>query len=155
MIRRSNVTISVCAGVLVAALVIGSRQGADARPVVELRVPKVVEVKMVNNAGGTPMTFRFEPASITIAVGDTVKWVAMTGNHNISFWKDSIPAGAEALLLKAIGAEADTAFVLQTKRYPTAGTGFTMSFAGLPKGVYKFYCRPHLMRMMVGTITVQ
>ena len=155
MIKRSSVTVSVCAGVLVAALIFGSRGGADARTVAAPRAAKTVEVKMVNNSGGTPMTNRFEPANITIQVGDTVKWVATTGSHNVAFWKDSIPAGAEPLIMKAMEADKDTVRALQTHRYPTAGTGFTMVFAGFPKGVYKFFCQPHLMRMMVGTITVE
>jgi plastocyanin len=135
-------------------LVFAAKGGADAHPVVR-RLPKTIEVNMVNNGGGKPMTNRFEPQDITIQVGDTVKFMAVSGNHNIAFWKDSIPAGADVLIQKAIGAEADTVRALQTKRYPTAGTGFTLVFAGFPKGVYKYFCQPHLMRMMVGTITVQ
>jgi len=147
-------TIMVCASVLVAAIAFGGKNGADARSVPK-RAAKTVEIKMVNNFGGTPMTNRFDPSEVTIQVGDTVKWVAVTGSHNISFWKDSIPAGAEALITKAMEADKDTVAALRTKRYPTAGTGFTMVFAGFPKGVYKFYCSPHLRGMMVAKITVE
>jgi plastocyanin len=153
VISSSRVVILSCVGALAAALVIGTNDGAEARAAAPRRAARTVEIKMVNMVDGARMN-RYQPQDITIQVGDTVKWVASGGSHNVAFWKDSIPAGAEALITKAMEADKDT-IPLATKRYPTAGTGFTMVFAGFPKGVYKYFCSPHLRMGMVGKITVE
>ena len=36
-----------------------------------------------------------------------------------------------------------------------AGETYTVSFAGVPAGTYKYFCTPHLAMNMRGTITVQ
>jgi len=52
----------------------------------------VVEVKMTGN-GSTVAAF--EPKTLTIAPGTTVRFINVSGGpHNIAFWGDSIPAGA-------------------------------------------------------------
>jgi plastocyanin len=56
----------------------------------------VVEVKMTGN-GSTIAAY--EPFSLTIAPGTTVRFVNVSGGpHNIAFWQDSIPAGGAAAL---------------------------------------------------------
>src|SRR3989442_4113530 len=56
----------------------------------------VVEVKMTGN-GSTRAAF--EPSSITVPAGATVRFTSVSrGPHNIAFWSDSIPAGAAAAL---------------------------------------------------------
>src|ERR671922_1855079 len=56
----------------------------------------VTEVKMTGN-GSTKAAF--EPKSITIAPGATVRFINVSGGpHNITFWQDSIPAGAATAL---------------------------------------------------------
>ena len=35
-----------------------------------------------------------------------------------------------------------------------ANETYEISFAGIPPGVYKYHCTPHLAMNMVGTITV-
>jgi plastocyanin len=49
----------------------------------------------------------------------------------------------------------DTIAPLEVARMPNPDQSYTMVWAGMPRGVYKYFCRPHLMRGMVGTITVQ
>ena len=44
---------------------------------------------------------------------------------------------------------------LSTKRRPTMGDSIVVVFAGFPKGVYKYNCKPHLMRGMVAQLTIQ
>ena len=149
VLNRFKFAIAVFAGVLVASFAFGNNRGADARPVLT-RAPRTIEVKMTNVEGN-----RYEPKDIKIVPGDTVKWVASGGSHNVSFWKDSIPAGAEALLVKAMAKGADTTRVLTSRRFPTAGDTYSIVFEGMPKGVYKYNCTPHLRMGMVGSITVE
>jgi plastocyanin len=112
------------------------------------RPAKLVEVKMTNEGGQV----RFVPDNITIQDGDTVRWVIAGGSHNVVFWPDSVPAGAPPLLQKAMP---DTAAHLQSPRYPNVGDAYTLVFSGMPKGVYKYFSRPNLMRQMTGAITVE
>jgi plastocyanin len=110
---------------------------------------KTVTVNMVGDAKG----YRFEPNNLTIKVGDGVKWVNVTGGpHNVTFWSDSIPAGAAAKL----GANMpQTTAPLTGPLLVTPNQTYTVSFAGLPPGTYHFYCTPHLALGMIGKITVQ
>jgi plastocyanin len=146
----------------VAAAVAMWQQGAQARNVSEQsvagpeimvssalsRAPKLVEVKMTNEGG----TFRFDPREIRIVAGDTVKWVVGGGSHNIEFWPDSVPVEALPALRAALH---DTVAPLRTARFPNPGDSYTMVWTAMPRGVYKYFCRPHLMRGMTGMITVE
>lgn len=110
---------------------------------------KTHEVKMIGDATG----YRYEPANITIKAGDGIKWIMVTGGpHNVSFWADSIPAGAAAQLAGA----------MEKQISPLAGAllmqpneTYTISFGGAPKGTYHYFCTPHIAMNMKGTITVQ
>ncbi len=110
----------------------------------------VVEVKMA----GTTTAPVFEPAALTIAPGTTVRFINVSaGPHNISFWGDSIPAGAAAVLNAAMAGRTmgDLAGMMVTQPNET----FDVSFAGAPTGLYKGYCLPHLALGMKIDITVQ
>jgi plastocyanin len=108
-----------------------------------------VDVKMIGDAKG----YRFEPSTLTIKVGDGVKFTNVSGGpHDVSFWPDSIPAGTSTQL------EANMPNTMQPLVGPlltAPNQTYTVSFAGLKPGVYHFYCTPHLAMGMVGTITVQ
>jgi plastocyanin len=107
------------------------------------------EVKMLGDAQG----YRFDPAAITIKEGDAVKWTVVSGPpHNVAFWADSIPSGAAAQL----GANMpNTMAPLSSPLEMQPNATYTVSFAGVPKGTYKYYCTPHLALGMKATITVQ
>ena len=110
----------------------------------------VVEVKMT----GTGSTAAFEPAALTIAPGTTIRFINVSGGpHNVSFWGDSIPAGAAAVLNAAMAGRTmgDLAGMMVT----APNEAFDISFAGAPAGVYKGYCLPHLALGMKIDITVQ
>jgi plastocyanin len=105
-------------------------------------------VEMTMN-GATPV---FSPAELTIKQGETVRFINKQGGpHNVSFWADSIPAGAEAVLKAAM---ADQMQPLESQLMMTQDQTYDISFAGAPEGVYKFYCLPHLAMGMHGKITV-
>lgn len=104
---------------------------------------------MIGDATG----YRYDPATLTIKAGDGVRWTIVSGPpHNVSFWADSIPAGAAATLTAAMPAQMT----------PLAGPlllqpneTYTVSFAGAPKGIYRYFCTPHLALGMKAIITVQ
>jgi plastocyanin len=115
------------------------------------------KVQMLGDAKG----YRESPADITIKVGDAVQWTNVSGGpHNVSFWPDSVPAGMDAQL--GANMPSQTQSGPAQKLGPTVGPlltapndTYTISFAGLKPGVYKYYCTPHLALGMKGTITVQ
>ena len=110
----------------------------------------VVEVKMTGN-GSTKAAF--EPSSITIPSGATVRFTNVSGGpHNITFWPDSIPQGGAAALQ---GGMKNTVDNLSGPFLTTPNETYDVSFAGAPKGTYKGYCTPHLTLGMRITIKVQ
>ena len=110
---------------------------------------KVWDVKMYGDAKG----YRFDPKTLTISVGDAVRWVFVSGGpHDVTFWADSVPKGAQAPLQANMP---NTIAPLTAPMTMNAGESYTVSFAGLPPGFYTYYCTPHLAMGMVGTITVK
>ncbi len=96
--------------------------------------------------------YKYVPSTLDIKVGDRVVFHNMSGfPHNISFWPDSIPAGAQQVLEPQIP---NPIGPLQSELLTDPGRTVTLSFAGAPAGTYKFYCTPHLAMGMRGTITV-
>lgn len=108
-----------------------------------------VDVKMLGDDKG----YRFDPVSVTVKVGDAVKWTNVSGGpHNVTFWADSIPAGAAAQL----GANMpNTMAPLTGPLLVNPNATYVVSFAGVKPGVYHYYCTPHLALGMKGTVTVQ
>ena len=110
---------------------------------------KTWEVKMVGDASG----YKYDPASLTIKVGDAVKFTVVSGPpHNVSFYADSIPAGAQNQLSANMP---NPMSPLTSPLFNNPGESYTVSFAGVPKGTYKFFCTPHQALGMHGQITVQ
>jgi len=111
--------------------------------------PTVHVVKMLLTPDGK---YRFEPAAITIKVGDTVQWVnASGGPHNVSFYPNKIPAGAADLLNAQMKNRIAN---LQGELLVSPNQTYDISFAGMPAGEYDYFCTPHEMLGMKGTITV-
>ena len=88
-------------------------------------------VKMLN-AGNEGMMV-FEPAVISIAKGDTVKFIATDMAHNSSSVEGMIPEGAQPW----VGTMSQDIEVTLTE-----------------EGVYVYQCTPHNMMAMVGVIKV-
>jgi plastocyanin len=110
----------------------------------------VVEVKMTGN-GSTRAAY--EPNSITIAPGTTVRFTNVSGGpHNITFWSDSIPSGAATALNAGMKNTIDN---LSGPFLSQPNETYNVSFANAPKGTYKGYCTPHLTLGMKMTIKVQ
>ena len=107
-----------------------------------------VTIEMVGDANG----YHFVPSSVTVHVGDAVRFVNKIGGpHNVTFWPDSIPAGAQQRLQ---GNMQNTSGPLTGPLLINSGDATVVSFAGVPPGTYKFYCMPHLALGMKGQIVV-
>jgi len=108
-----------------------------------------VTIEMVGDAKG----YRFEPSSVTIHVGQAVRFVNKIGGpHNVTFWPDSIPGGAQRQLQAGMQ---NTSGPLTSPLLLNANDATTVSFTGVAPGTYKFYCMPHLALGMHGQIIVQ
>jgi plastocyanin len=97
--------------------------------------------------------YQFDPSELTIKSGDVVTFHNKSGGpHNVSFWGDSIPSGADAVLKSAMP---DQMAPLEGPLLTEQDGTYKISFAGAPTGEYKFYCRPHLALGMHGKLTIQ
>jgi len=125
-----------------------TQPAAEAQPATQPTGP-VVEVQMT----GVGNVFKFEPEKFTVPAGGTVKFINVSGGpHNATFWPDSIPAGAADKLNAAMPNRMDN---LSGPFLVTPNETYEISTAGLPAGVYKGYCTPHLALGMVFEMTVQ
>lgn len=88
-------------------------------------------VKMLNNGAGGMMIF--EPAVLSVNIGDTVKFEATDMAHNSASVKGMIPAGAKPWMGRM---SQDISVTFDTE------------------GVYVYECTPHKMMAMVGVIKV-
>ena len=93
---------------------------------------ETIEVKMLNkNDAGDLMVY--EPASVSIEPGDTVRFVATDKGHNAQSVKDMIPDGADSFR-GGINQEVEVTFDQE--------------------GTYVYKCLPHLYSGMVGVVKV-
>lgn len=108
----------------------------------------VVEVNMT----GSGNTFKFEPAVIHAPAGATVRFINVSGGpHNVTFYSDSIPAGAAEKLNAAMANRMDN---LSGPFLINANDHYDVSLAGLPAGTYKGFCTPHQALGMKFTLMV-
>jgi len=125
---------------------------ADAAPAAGAMAPitgTTHEVKMIGDGAG----YRFEPANITVATGDGIKFIMVSGGpHNIAFDPAVIPAAAKAALMANMPEQSGE---LSSKMMLNADESYTISFAGVPAGEYAYNCTPHLAMNMKGVITVK
>jgi plastocyanin len=128
-----------------------------------------------NTAGGTPATttagtpapvtgtvhtvqmlgdekgYRYEPADLTVKVGDGVKWVMVSGApHNVQF--ENVPADAKTQLSANMPNQLTD---LSSPLLLNTNEEYQMSFAGVKPGKYNYICTPHLANNMRGSVTVQ
>lgn len=99
----------------------------------------VIEVRLTDKGGGQ---WRFEPADIQAAPGDTVRFIQVDiVPHNVEFKKT--PPGAK------LGAAKMGPFLL------TKGATYDLVIdARFPAGPYAFSCTPHEVMGMKGTLVV-
>ena len=100
-------------------------------------------VKMGTDKG----LLQFEPQTVTIKPGDTVKWVMnKVPPHNAVFDAPTIPGGDQALAKQ----------LSHTKLTFSPGENFETTFPeDAAPGTYPFYCQPHRGAGMAGKVIVQ
>lgn len=151
--------LSVVAGLVVLAAACGGEKAPEQAPAA---VPAVGEITaqapaMTGTTYDVKMefdgkTYHFIPSALTIRTGDVVNFHNISGGpHNVAFWADSIPAGAEAVLVANMPNQMQP---LSGSMLVEQDAVYTISFAGAPVGDYKFYCLPHLTMGMKGILTV-
>jgi plastocyanin len=97
--------------------------------------------------------YKYDPDNLTIASGDVVRYHNKSGGpHNVSFWADSIPKGAGDALKKSMPNQMAP---LEGPLLTEPDVVYEVSFAGAPKGEYKYYCLPHLALGMRAKLTVK
>ena len=105
------------------------------------------EVQMVQEGEN----FKYLPEELTIKAGDIVVFKSVSGGlHNVQFYPDSIPPGAQAVLDAAIPNRQGPV----SSELLDAGQQVSISFAGAPAGEYKYFCMPHLAMGMNAKINV-
>jgi plastocyanin len=104
---------------------------------------ETLTVKMGADSG----MLAFEPANLTVHVGDTVKWVNnKLPPHNIVFDDKQIPTASKDLASK----------LSHQQLMFSPGESYEVTFsADMPAGTYSYYCAPHRGAGMVGKITVE
>lgn len=116
---------------------VASTSGAAEAPAAAVtKTGNVIEVKMITDGEGN----YFEPANFTAKRGDLIKFVLVSGVHNVSFpaaenqGKSRLPAPSEYLQLP--------------------GQAFEL-LVDLDAGKYFYQCDPHAALGMVGEIVVE
>ena len=89
-----------------------------------------------DKSNGANLDPRFDPATVTIVIGDTIRFVAVSGDHTVTSGTGSADP-ASGLLFDADLPEGDT---------------FTRVFND--PGLVSYYCVPHEADGMTGTVTV-
>lgn len=127
-------------------------ESAAAQPAAPMAAPTtgtVHDVQMLLTPDGK---YVFQPADLTIKVGDRVRWTNVSGGpHNVAFYADKIPTGAKEFLNAGMTEKIGE---LSGKLLIQPNDTYEISFAGAPTGEYDYYCTPHEMLGMKAKLTV-
>lgn len=98
--------------------------------------------------------YKYVPEQLTVKPGDAIRYVNVSGGpHNVAFWADSMPAGAEQAISQAMG---ETMGPLQGALLVEPNAEYVVNLpASTPTGEYKIYCTPHLAMGMTQSLTVE
>ena len=108
-----------------------------------------VTVQMIGSSSG----YSFKPSITTIKVGQSVKFVTVSGGpHNVTFDPQDIPDGAAATLDQNMPRQQAK---LTGPLVPNPNDSYVITFKGAKPGAYKYYCLPHQSLGMQGTINVE
>jgi plastocyanin len=106
------------------------------------------EIKMVGDEKG----YRFEPASLTVKMGDGIKFVMVSGGpHNVAFDAATIPEDMKAQLQANMPNSAD----FSSPMMMNANEAWTVSLGNIKPGTYAVICTPHLAMGMKMEVIVQ
>ncbi len=96
---------------------------------------------------------RFNPATITIAAGDTITWkVVAKDAHTVTAYADAIPVDAEYFSSGGTASEEDAREQVASGLLEEGDT-YEVTF-DVP-GTYAYFCIPHESAGMKGTVVVE
>jgi plastocyanin len=108
-----------------------------------------VTVKMIGSSSG----YSFQPSMVRIKVGQSVKFVTVSGGpHNVTFDQADIPDGAAPALDQDMPRQQAK---LTGPLVPNPDDSYVITFKDAKPGTYKFYCLPHQSLGMQGTLIVE
>ncbi|MEF8843062.1 MAG: plastocyanin/azurin family copper-binding protein [Haloarculaceae archaeon] len=95
----------------------------------------------------------FEPQQIQVSAGTTVTWenVGSIG-HTVTAYEDEIPEGAEYFASGGFDSQSAANDTYPEEGNIPGGESYEHTFE--TTGTYEYYCIPHEMSGMVGTVTV-
>ncbi|WP_338742376.1 cupredoxin domain-containing protein [Haloplanus salilacus] len=97
----------------------------------------------------------FEPATITVRVGDEVVWYNNSARaHSVTAYEDAIPEGADYWATGGYDSE-DAAREAWKGLNGALESGETYSHRFEVPGEYGYFCIPHERAGMVGTVVVE
>ena len=110
---------------------------------------KTHEVSMVGDEKG----YRFEPVALTVAAGDGIKFLMISGGpHNIAFDPATVPEDVKAQLQANLP---NSPGEFSSPMMMAANEAWTVSMGGVKAGKYSLICTPHLAMGMKMDVTVQ
>jgi plastocyanin len=96
-------------------------------------------------------SYKYVPDQLTVGPSDVIRYHNKSGGpHNVAFWTDSIPKGAD----KAITVP-DPISPLSSKLAVNPDEVLEVRLNNAPAGEYKYYCTPHLALGMRARLTVK
>jgi len=95
----------------------------------------------------------YSPAEITVAPGDGIRYVMVSGGpHNVHFDSTDVASAAGAQLNANIPNKMGD---MMSNYLTNPGEEVVVSFTNVPAGRYPFICDPHAAMNMRGAVTVQ
>ena len=108
-----------------------------------------VTVQMIGSSSG----YSYNPSEIRIKVGQSIKFVTVSGGpHDVAFDEQDIPAGAAAALDQDMPRQQGK---LTGPLVTNPDDSYIITFKNAKPGTYQFYCLPHQSFGMQGTIIVE
>jgi len=104
-----------------------------------------VEIRLVQTPEGKAY---FDPAGVHIVLGDTVRWVQVSGFHSITAYHPKNDNHELRIPQAAQPWDSDILLAQSPKPDATFEHVFTVA------GVYDYFCKPHELAGMVGRIVV-
>ena len=96
---------------------------------------------------------KFDPSTLQVSVGDTVKWKNESPEvHTVTAMEDDLPEGATYFASGGFDSEEDAVSNLSDGLIDPDET-FEVTFE--KPGTYKYFCIPHGVDVMKGTIVVK
>jgi plastocyanin len=133
----------------------GGGESAPADTTAAAPAPEVTATAATGTATAAPITgtthtvnmvgddkgYRYEPATLTVAPGDGISFVMVSGGpHNVAFDAATVPEAAKAQLAANMPNSAD----FSSPMMMTANETWTLSLGNIPVGTYSIFCTPHL-----------